>query len=135
MIPVVLAADQNYAVPMSVTIASLLYNAAPETNYDIYILAPEEYPLVSKILLQKYEEIYPGCKINFLIIKDMFDDGHVDFSHLTTTTFYRLLIPGLLPQYSKCIYLDTDLVVNTDLTDLYRTNVDDYYVAGVRDVG
>lgn len=134
MIPVVLAADRNYAVPMSVTIGSLLQNAAPETQYDIYILAPEEFPPVSKMLFQKYEEIYPGCKINFLIIKDVFAEGHLDAAHITTTTFYRLLIPSLLPQYSKCIYLDTDIAVNADLTDLYQTDLEGFYIAGVRDV-
>ena len=134
MVPVVMAADENYVIPASVTIASLLRNAAPETRYDIYILIPGDFPSVSRLLLQQFEQRYPGCKINFLEVEETFERGHLDSAHLTKATFYRLLIPTLLPQHSKCIYLDTDVVVNTDLTKLYRTDMEGFYIAGVRDV-
>ena len=133
MVPVVMATDENYAVPASVTIASLLCNAAPETRYDIYILIPGSFPSVSRLLLQQFEQRYPGCRINFLEVTETFEHGYLDYAHLTKVSFYRLLIPALLPQYSKCIYLDTDLVVNTDLAKLYRTDMEGFYIAGVRD--
>lgn len=135
IIPIALAADENYAVPMSVTIASILRNAKPKTKYDIYILASDDFSPASKALLLKFEERYPGCKINFFDIKEIFDDAHLEIAHITKTAYNRLLLPSLLPQYSKCIYLDTDVIVNTDLTNLYRTNVDDYYTAGVKAAG
>lgn len=37
-IPIVLAADENYAMPLSVTIISILENANDTTFYDIYVL-------------------------------------------------------------------------------------------------
>ena len=135
MIPVVMAADENYVIPMSVTIASLLCNAAPETRYDIYILIPEEFSAVSKLLLQQFEQRHPGCKINFLVMKDAFSDASLTVKHITKVTYYRLLIHALLPQYDKCIYLDTDLVVNKDLGEFYRTDMENYYLAGVKAAG
>lgn len=134
MVPIVMAVDENYAVPASVTIASLLRNAAPETRYDIYILIPGEFSAISRLLLQQFEQRYPGCRINFLEVKETFEHGHLDAEHLAKTSFYRLLIPTLLSQHSKCIYLDADVVVNTDLTKLYRTDLEGFYIAGVRDV-
>ena len=135
MIPVVMASDENYVVPMSVTIGSLLHNAEPETRYDIYILVPDEFSAVSKLLLQQFEERYPGCRINFFVMKEAFNDAPLLVKHITKVTYYRLLIPSLLPQYDKCLYLDTDLVANADLTELYRTDISDCYLAGVRAVG
>ena len=135
VIPVVMAADENYAIPLSVTIASLLCNAKPKTKYDIYLLVPDEFSSASKGLLLRYEQIYPGCRINFIVMKDAFNDVHLSIAHISKVTYYRLLIPTLLPQYSKCIYLDGDLVVTGDLTDFFRTNVDDFYLAGVKAAG
>ena len=135
VIPVVMAADENYVIPLSVAIASILCNAKPQTKYDIHLLVPNEFSAVSKMLLQRYEQIYPGCKINFLVVKDLFDDVQMSISHITKVTYYRLLIPSLLPQYDKCIYLDADLVVNTDLSGFYRTNIADFYLAGVKAAG
>ena len=37
-IPIVMAADENYACPLLVSISSLLRNAGPDTAYDLYLL-------------------------------------------------------------------------------------------------
>ena len=52
-------------------------------------------------------------------------------SHTSYATYYRLQLPSLLSDYDKCIYLDVDTCVCVDLTDLYQTNMSDYYIAGV----
>jgi len=135
VIPVVMAADENYAIPMSVTIASLLQNAKKQTKYHIYILVPEEFSDSSRIQLEKFEEKYPGCQIEFIAINNFFDDYNISIAHITKVTYYRLLLPALLPECAKCIYMDTDVIVNTDLTNYFRTNVDDFYVAGVKAAG
>ena len=135
IIPVVMALDENYLLPTSTAIASLLTNAKKQTKYDIYLLVPNELSACNRDLLRSYQDKYPGCKINFISMENEFEDATISLSHITKVTYYRLMIPSLLPQYSKCIYLDGDLVVDTDLTDMYRTNVDDFYVAGVKAAG
>ena len=51
-IPIVFAIDKNVVVPCAVTITSLLSNAAPGTEYDIYILCEDNaLPQADRILI------------------------------------------------------------------------------------
>lgn len=38
--------------------------------------------------------------------------------------FYRLFIPDIFPQYDKAIYIDSDTIVNDDISKLYATNLE-----------
>ena len=40
----------------------------------------------------------------------------------------------LLTEVNRIIYLDCDIVVNDSLSDLYNTDLEDNYVAGVIDI-
>lgn len=130
-----MAADENYAMPMSVTIASMLKNAKKTTKYDIYILTPQEFSTKSKYLILSLQEMKEGCKITFIKMGDVFDKTPIKTSHLSKVSYYRLLSASLLPQYNKCLYLDVDTVVEEDLSILFRMSIDDYLVAGVKAAG
>ncbi len=52
---------------------------------------------------------------------------------LDQETYYRLLAPSLLLTSNKAIYLDSDLVVNTDIAELYDIDVTGYLVEHTRD--
>jgi lipopolysaccharide biosynthesis glycosyltransferase len=54
---------------------------------------------------------------------------------ITVATYYRLLIPDLLPTQDKAIYLDADLVVRGDLAALWRLPVGDRHLLAVQDQG
>ena len=45
--------------------------------------------------------------------------------HFSIVTYYRLFIASLFPQYGKVIYLDCDLVVLGDISELYHTELGD----------
>ncbi len=47
------------------------------------------------------------------------------------STYYRLLLPNLLSDVDRLIYLDCDLVVEIDLRELWETKQDNYLVLGV----
>lgn len=53
-------------------------------------------------------------------------------SRLTVGSFYRLLIPQLLPKdIVKCIYLDSDIIVNLDIAELWCVELGDNVFAAV----
>lgn len=65
-------------------------------------------------------------------MKNAFSDITLKIQHITTPTFYRLLASDLLPnKYDKCIYLDADICVCKDLSEMYNIDMEDNYVAGV----
>ena len=52
---------------------------------------------------------------------------------ITISTYYRLLIPEIIPEYSKIIYSDVDVIFREDLSEIYlNTDMADCYVAGVK---
>lgn len=134
-ITVVLASDENYAAPTYVTLYSMLKSSAPDTNYDVYFLCPDNISEHAVHILKLLETEFGNCSIEIMNMGNRFSDLKMKISHISSPTFYRLCLPELLPQVDKCIYLDSDIVVNQDLSDLYHTDMCGYYVAGVLSEG
>ena len=42
-------------------------------------------------------------------------------------------MPSLFPKLNKILYIDADTIITEDLSELYNTDITNYYVAGVRD--
>jgi len=51
----------------------------------------------------------------------------------TAGALLRLYLPNLLPDVEKIIYLDCDMVVNTDVSNLWQINIDKYPLAACVD--
>ena len=56
----------------------------------------------------------------------------VEYNHLTIASAYRLIIPDVLPQYDKVLYMDSDIVINEDVSELYRIDIGDNILGAVR---
>ena len=53
--------------------------------------------------------------------------------YFTPTIFYRLFIPAMFPEYDKAIYLDSDIVVLGDLSELFSIDIHDYLLGACID--
>jgi lipopolysaccharide biosynthesis glycosyltransferase len=54
-------------------------------------------------------------------------------AHYSLATYYRVLIPQLLPDVGMALYLDADLVIDGDITPLLSTDLGDRAVGVCRD--
>lgn len=132
IIPIILSADNNYAMPMSVTMVSILENKKPDTSYHFYILVPSRFSPVNLCKIKSFELKYKNIKITFIDMKNTFKGAHRGIPHVSNPTYYRLMSAKLLPEkYKKAVYLDVDIVVNTDLSDFFNIEIGDYLVGGV----
>ena len=43
--------------------------------------------------------------------------------YYTNTTYFRLFLPELYPQYDKVVYLDSDIIVVGDISELYNVDM------------
>ncbi len=135
-IPIILAADNNYAPYMSVLMISILKNAKSNPFLDFYLLVPDNFKEEYKNKIEKDCNFYKNKQINFVNMKKAFSETKRMIPHITEQTYYRLSAAEILPdKYDKCIYLDIDTVVISDLTDLYNVDLEDNYVAGVKAPG
>ena len=129
-IPIVFAFDNNLMFPACVCLSSLMMHAKENTFYDIFILHSEQEQLKHEEL-DKLSLYYKNCRITYRSVGNTFD-GAFEIRGITTSTYYRLLIPDIIHEYDKIIYSDVDVIFRDDLSDLYlNTNMKGVYVAGV----
>lgn len=132
-IPVAFATDEGYLYPTAVAIASMLERAYPTTTYKIYVLVDAAFSKASRqVLADTCERFGRNDSIEFIVPDNRYDEAGLFISHITTATYYRLSLPSLLPNVDRCLYLDSDIVVRGDLSELFDTPMEDIYIAGVR---
>ena len=130
VIPIVFAFDNNLILPACVCISSLMIHADKDTFYDIFILYSAKEGLRQE-QLNRIPQYYPNCRIQYREVDNTFDRAF-EIREITTPTYYRLLIPELVPEYDKIIYSDVDVIFRSDLSDVYNeVDMTNCYVAGV----
>lgn len=129
-VPIVFCFDDNWELPAGVCITSLLLNAKADTFYDIFILHSENATFPNG-RLNELPLKYKNCRITYRCVGNEFQDAF-EIREITVATYYRLLIPDIIPEYDKIMYHDVDVIFRNDLSEIYE-NIDltDYYVAGV----
>lgn len=133
-IPIVLSSSNEYTPNLSVTMESIRENANPEYNYDFIILNSDLTTHNVKLLNLVFKD-QSNFSIRFYNVNKLISNYQfIVHKHVKVQTFYRLLIPSILKNYTKAIYLDCDLVVNNDISLLYNVDISDYCIASVRDV-
>ena len=133
VIPIFFAVDDGYIPFLAVSLQSLIENSKKENFYLIKIL----YTNISEEnqkKIQKFEQENVSIEfvdLNYYIEK--IKDKLYTRDYYSKTTYFRLFIPNLYPQYTKALYLDSDIVVLEDVADLYNTNMENYLVAAAPD--
>ena len=74
--------------------------------------------------LVKFYNVEELCAEKLAEINEAFPNANK--TPYSVATFYRFLIPNALPStIDKCIYLDSDIIVNLDINELWRIELDD----------
>lgn len=130
-VPVVLSSSEEYLPYTCVTIHSLLRNGSPEYFYDIILLHYDKFNLESIEMINKIIIKWQNCSLRFLKINN---NKYYINGHISNETYARLMLPSLLINYDKVIYLDSDLIVRKDISELFYRKVKyDTMVSGVQD--
>lgn len=132
MIPIVFGIDQSYLLQAFVVMHSILRNSEEQFHFIVLTKDDIEAPA------EELKRILAGDYSNFIfeirrIGAEAFEDVKIHNQHLSQSSYFRLLISELVLEYDKCLYLDSDILVNGDLRELYDTDVEGCYLAGVRD--
>ena len=97
-------------------------------TYDI-----NEVPKLKEVL-EKYPVEYEIIEFN-TIFDTLVDHGNINRDTIYTNfCFARLALPYLVKE-DKILYIDSDAIVIRDISNVWRINIDDYYVAGCKDYG
>lgn len=131
IIPIFFAVDDFYTDYLCVTLQSLIENCSQDYEYMIYVLIDELSEANKKVILEMERG---NVKVEFASVTEKLrkicEKLHMR-DYYTKATYYRFFIPELFPQYDKGLYLDCDIVMTTDIAELYNVEVGDNYIAAI----
>lgn len=136
-INVCLSSDNYYAQHLAVCIASVLHHKGLENV--IFWVMDGGISEKNKHILHKMME-GKDASIHFVgINEEVFRDVPIQtmqggIAHVSIATYFRLLLPHILPDVEKAIYLDCDLVCRASLAPLFGQTMGDDWIRGVIDL-
>ena len=133
-IPIFFAIDDAYTPFLAVALQSLIDNASKNYNYSIKVLHTNVKEENKEKIINKYKSENVNIEyvdLNYYIEK--VKDKLYTRDYYTNTTYFRLFLPELYPQYNKVLYLDSDIIIKGDISELYNTELGTNLVAAAPD--
>lgn len=128
VVPVVMAVNENYLPYLAIAVESI--RAHNKSKIHLFIFFTEiELTLIERVksiasadLLIEFIDVNPCIELESLYSR----------AHYSVEMYYRLIIPEIFSFVPKVIYLDCDIVVMTDLSDLYDIDLNDVIIGAAR---
>lgn len=131
-VTICLACSNEYAPFACVTINSLITNSIENINYDIVVMSTDISKQNINLISQAHKK--DNVSIRFINVETyIVSKEFYTWAHFTKFTYYRLLVPDVFSKYDKVLYLDSDIIVNRDISPLFDINLKGYLLAAVRD--
>jgi lipopolysaccharide biosynthesis glycosyltransferase len=128
---IVCATDGNYLPHCAAMLQSLVANAE-DNEINIYLILDN---VSTEVLVKSIEYLWQICPALNILKADPSDVvGFPVNGHATVATYFRLLLPGLLPsKLNRVIFIDSDAIVTTNLNELWNTPLHGKALAAVPD--
>ncbi|MEE1049823.1 MAG: glycosyltransferase family 8 protein [Clostridia bacterium] len=136
-IPIFFTIDDGYAPFLAVALNSAIKNSNPQRRYNSIVL----YQDLNETNIAKLKSLETeNFKISLTPIKANFDalddrmSNRLRCDYFTLTIYFRLFIPAMFPQYDKGIYIDSDVVLTSDIAELYDIEIGDNLIGACNDL-
>lgn len=134
-INIALSIDHNFVQHCASTINSIMISYKRNICVIFYIIhtdltESDKTDLNQLIKSDKFKLIF--IQIDDAAIRNMPIGGNTISSSITLSTYYRILLPYILPdEVEKIIYLDSDIYVNDSIDKLWNFDINNFAIAGV----
>ncbi len=132
-IPIVIASNDYYAPYVSTLLLSICDTASDSYFYDVVLLSNDITKNNKETLIQL---VSGKNNISLRIVNpEYLIDGYdlYTLGHFSKETYYRLILPDLMPEYEKILWIDVDMIVMEDLANLFNTDLDGYLLGAAYD--
>lgn len=132
-IPIFYACDDNFVKYTVVSIRSLIEHASLEKEYVIHVLNTGICEKMKQVLSSMENDRF---KIRFEDVTEYLKNISEKLpirDYYSNTTYYRMFIAEMFPEYDKAVYIDSDTVVLGDISELYNHELGDNYVGAAPD--
>ncbi|MDD6251823.1 MAG: glycosyltransferase family 8 protein [Oscillospiraceae bacterium] len=135
-IPIFFSIDDSYAPFLSVALKSAIDNSKSENNYRAIVMFES--------LSQDNRERLGGLatdnfKIDFVEMNEGLEtitdrlSNRIRSEYFTLTIYFRLFIASMFPEYDKAIYIDSDIILEEDIAELFSIDIGDNFIGACRD--
>ena len=134
-IPIVFSANQTFVPVLAVMLQSIIEQSAQSHTYDIIILS-RDIDSTYEARLHAMLKGHDNFSIRVVDVSEYFSQYALYVANrpdITVETYFRLVIPELMADYEKVLYLDGDMVANADVAELFATELGDHLVAACVD--
>ena len=125
------AADENYVIPLAVTVRSLVDSLGPSTQVRLVILDGGITTQSRERLASSWND--PRLEIEWRTPDTGTIAGAPVSGHVTGAAYLRLLLPTILDG-DRVIYLDSDMLVRRDVAALWNEPQQDAPIQAVQDL-
>ena len=120
-ISVALSTNNYYISLAYVCMTSILYSKHAYSYVSFYVILSKDFFQKNIEFLKSLYDQYDYFNITILKIDNRYDKAYTS-SYITKETYFRFSLGELIPHLDKIIYLDNDVIVLKDLTNLYDMN-------------
>ncbi len=136
LIPIFFTVDKNYAPWLDTAIRSMVENARKDYEYKIYVLHQD---LTDEDIRKIKTGVKPPFSIEFVTMEEEFEgitdreENRLRCDYFTLSIYFRLFIADMYPSYDKGIYIDSDIIVPGDISEMYEIELGDNIFAACND--
>ena len=132
-IVVVASTDDNYAYPLGVMFVSLLANTETPEKMSLFVIDGG----ISEDKKNRLRECVESRKASLTFL-DMNNEIYASFptvAQISAPAYFRISIPELFDDnVTRAIYLDCDLIIQSDIRALWDMPLDNYGMAAVENI-
>ena len=123
-VPVVLSCNESFIGYLGVVLTSIIENASDDRNYDIIVLE-NDISQASKEKIRTLEK--RNVSIRFNNMRDTLEqleglNVYVE-GYVPAETYNKIFLKEMMEGYRKVLYIDTDIVIRSDIAELYDTEL------------
>jgi lipopolysaccharide biosynthesis glycosyltransferase len=128
------ALDRNVAWGCAVAVRSALENSTPGTVFNIYVVHDDLPEAVQARLAESWDTADRQVQIFFIAVDLANATDLVRSRTLSRMSYARLLLGEALPSsVERCLYIDTDMLFELDVAELFAEDLKGKIVAAVPD--
>lgn len=132
IIPIVFATNENYAPYAGVCIESIIKNSSKDFFYKVFVFHVDlSNNTIKKLNSIKSQNLSTEC-LNISQNIETIKSNLYSHSYFSNEMYYRIMIPEILSEYKKVIYLDCDMIVLGDLSELFCFDLKSYCIGAVK---